>query len=128
MHTPLLTALRRSLLAGSLLALAATPALADSTPIGALPPGPVTTVTTHLGLFVAVALPHPADKGLGWRLARQVDPKVVRQVSEADVGRNVVVVYRVTGTGRASIVFALTRGDASSKALGTITQKVRVAP
>ena len=40
--------------------------------------------------------------------------------------RNVVVVYKVTGTGSASIVYALTRGDASSKALGAITHRVTV--
>ena len=91
------------------------------TPIGALPKGPVTTITTQRGLFVAVALPHPADKANAWRLARRVDPRVLREVSEADGGANVVVVYKVTGTGSASIVYALTRGDASSKALGAIT-------
>ena len=91
----------------------APPAFADSTPIGPLPKGPVTTITTHRGLLVAVALPHPAaSKGLVWRLARPVDPSVLRQVSEADVGKNVVVVYRVIGKGKASIVYALTRGDA----------------
>jgi hypothetical protein len=125
-HTLLLATLRRALLAGSLVALIATPALADSTPIGPLPMGPVATVTTHRGLLVAVALPHPADKGLVWRLARQVDPKVMREVSEADVGKSVVIVFAVTGKGRASIVYALTRGDSSPKAEGTITHKVLV--
>jgi hypothetical protein len=125
-QTFLITALRRALLAGSLVALVATPAFADSTPIGALPKGPVATVTTQRGLFVAIALPHPADKGNVWRLARRVDPKILREVSEADVGRNVVVVYQVTGKGTASVIYALTRGDASSKALGTLTHKVRV--
>jgi CO/xanthine dehydrogenase FAD-binding subunit len=125
-HPLTLTTLRRGLAAAAVGALVATPAFADSTPIGALPKGPVTTVTTHRGLLVAVALPHPADRGLVWRLARQVDSMVVREVSEADVGKNVVVVFAVTGKGRASIVYALTRGDSSSKAEGTITHKVRV--
>jgi CO/xanthine dehydrogenase FAD-binding subunit len=125
-HPLILTTLRRGLAAAAVGALVATPAFADSTPIGALPKGPVTTVTTHRGLLVAVALPHPADRGLVWRLARQVDSMVVREVSEADVGKNVVVVFAVTGKGRASIVYALTRGDSSSKAEGTITHKVRV--
>jgi hypothetical protein len=125
-QTLLLTTLRRALLAGSLVALIAAPAFADSTPIGALPKGPVATVTTQRGLLVAVALPHPADKGLVWRLARRVDPKVMHEVSEADVGKSVVIVFAVTGKGRASIVYALTRGDSSSKAEGTITHKVLV--
>jgi hypothetical protein len=125
-HIRLTTSLRRCLAAVLSTAVAATPALADSTPIGALPKGPVTTITTQRGLFVAVALPHPADKGNVWRLARRVDPKILREVSEADVGTNVVVVYNVTGKGSASIVYALTRGDASSKALGAITHRVTV--
>jgi hypothetical protein len=124
-HT--LKTLRRGFAALILTALVATPAFADSTPIGALPKGPVATVTTQRGLFVAVALPHPNDRGLVWRLARRIDPKILRQVSEADVGKNVVVVYQVTGKGQASIIYALTRGDTSSKAVGTLTHKVTVA-
>ena len=127
MHTLMLTALRRLVLATALLALTATPALADSTPIGKLPAGPVASVTTHRGLFVAVALPHPADKSLVWRLARRVDAKVLREVSEADVGKTVVIVFAVTGKGKASVIYALTRGDASSKAVGTITHLVTVS-
>ena len=38
-------------------ALAASSARADSTPIGALPTGPVSSVRTQPGQFVAVALP-----------------------------------------------------------------------
>ena len=127
MHTLLITSLRRTLLAGALVLTAAAPALADSTPIGKLPAGPVVTVTTHRGLFVAVALPHPADRSLVWRLARAVNPKVLREVSEADVGKTVVIVFAVTGKGTASIVYALTRGDTSSKALGAITHTVTVS-
>jgi hypothetical protein len=50
---------------------------------------------------------------------------VLKQVSEADVGKNVVVVFRVVGRGEASLVFALTRGDSSSKALRAITYRIR---
>ena len=76
---------------------------------------------------MAVALPRQAaSKGLVWRIARPVDPAVLRQVSEADVGKNVIVVFSVVGKGNASVVFALTRGDSSSKAVRAITNKVRV--
>ena len=127
MHALLLTALRRVLLAGALAASVVAPALADSTPIGKLPAGPVASVTTHRGLFVAVALPHPADRSLVWRLARTVDPKVLHEVAEADVGKMVVIVFAATGKGKASIVYALTRGDTSSKALRTVTHAVTVS-
>jgi hypothetical protein len=116
-----------TLAAGAVAGLCATQALADSTPIGALPKGPVSTIATHKGLLVAVALPHQAaSTGLVWRIARPVDTAVIRQVSEADVGKNVVVVFRVMGKGQASVVFALTRGDSSSKAVRAVTSKIRV--
>jgi hypothetical protein len=77
---------------------------------------------------VAIALPHQAaSSGLVWRLARPVDPSVLRQVGEADVGKNVVIVFSVIGKGSASVVFALTRGDSSPKAVRAVTSKVRVS-
>jgi hypothetical protein len=36
---------------------------------------------------------------------------VLRQVSEADVGANVVLVFRANASGTASVVVALTRGE-----------------
>jgi hypothetical protein len=100
-------------------------ASADSTPIGKIPSGPVSSVVTARNGLVAIALPHQAS-GLTWRLARNVDARVLRQVSEADVGTNVVVVYKAVGTGSVSVVYAATRGDASSKAVRSSTYKVRV--
>jgi hypothetical protein len=103
----------------------ATTARGDSTPIGPLPPGPVSTITTSPNQLVAVALRRePAKSGLVWRLARRYDSRVVRQVSEADVGANVVLVFKVVGRGKTSLVFALTRGDSSSKALKSATHRI----
>jgi hypothetical protein len=129
--------MRSSSVRGHLLALLATAgglgvvlaatrgAHAESTPVGPLPTGPVTKTDTAPGLPVAVALPHDrTGSGLVWRIARNYDPKVIREVSEADIGANVVVVYRVVGYGDTSLVFALTRGDASPKALETLTTKI----
>jgi hypothetical protein len=102
-------------------------ALADSTPIGALPPGTVTTVSTERGSLVAVAVPkQKTSTGLVWRVARSVNGDVVRQVSEADVGSSVVLVFRAVGAGNASIVLALTRGESSGKAVRAVTYRVRV--
>jgi hypothetical protein len=36
------------------------------------------------------------------------------------------MLHRVVGKGQAPVIFALTRGDTSSKALRAITNKVRV--
>ena len=110
---------------GVVLAIAAA-AHADSTPVGALPKGPVSTIRTSPKQLVAVALPHAAEQsGLSWRLARRYDTHVVRQLSEADVGATVVIVFRVVGSGNTSLVFALTRGDTSAKAIKAVTQKIR---
>jgi hypothetical protein len=102
-------------------------AAADSTPVGPLPSGPVTTVTTDRGSFVAVAVPRQkASSGLVWRVARPLKPAVLRQVSEADVGASVVLVFRAAAKGSISVVLALTRGESSGKAVRAVTYRVRV--
>jgi hypothetical protein len=50
--------------------------------------------------------------------------RVVRQISETDVDTNVVLVFKVIGHGKTSLVFALTRGDTSSKAVKAVTHKI----
>jgi hypothetical protein len=108
-------------------ALAIGAARADSTPIGTLPKGPRSSIASERGTLVAIALPRQKPStGLVWRLARQVDPSVLRQVSEGDVGSSVVVVFRAVHAGSASVVFALTRGDSSTRALRSRTYTVRV--
>ena len=105
---------------------AAGTAAADSTPVGPLPTPAVTKVTTAKGSLVAVSLPaRPAGTGLVWRVARPLDARVVRQVGEADVGPSVVLVFRVVGAGRTSLHFALTRGDASPKAVRAVRYDLR---
>ena len=77
--------------------------------------------------FVSVALPRqPKSTGLVWSIARPFNTDIVHQVSEGDVGKQVVVVFNVSGTGTTSIVFALTKGDSSPKAIRAITTVVRV--
>jgi hypothetical protein len=111
-------------LIGVALAIAAA-ARADSTPVGPLPPGSVSSTTTAPGQFVAIALPRARrSSGLVWRLARPYDSRVVHQLSEADLGANVVLVFKVVGRGNTSLVFALTRGDASPKALKSAMHKI----
>lgn len=88
----------------------ALPAAASAPPVGPLPKGPVTTIRAPAGTLVAVALPHRAG-GLVWRLSRGVSPKVLVEVSEADVGKNVVVVFRAVGPGKARLAYGLTRGE-----------------
>jgi hypothetical protein len=84
---------------------------ATAPPVKHIPIGPVSTIATQRGQLVSVALPHAAGKS--WRIARAVNAKVVREVGEADVGSNVVIVFKAVGKGHATIVFALTRGEAS---------------
>jgi len=88
----------------------AAPALADSTPVGPLPAGPTSTIQTQKAQLVSFALPGRAG-GKVWRIARAFDSKVVQQVSEANVGASVVLVFRATGSGKTTVTFALTRGE-----------------
>jgi hypothetical protein len=104
MRTLTLVALALALGAGSA---SARPATAG--PIGPLPKHPVTVVRTAPSSLVAVALPKRA--GYDWRIAKALNAKVVRQVDEADVGANVVLVFRAVGKGKASILLAQTRGE-----------------
>jgi len=101
-------------------------AAASAPPVGPLPKGPVATIRTAAGTLVAVALPGRAN-GRVWRLARPVNPKVLVEVSEANVGKDVVVVYRATGTGKVQVVYGLTRGE-TSHAYGSLTFAVTVIP
>ena len=112
-------------LVAALALVAAAAAQADSTPIGPLPHVKPTVVATQPGSLVAVALPRQqASSGLVWRIARTVDARVVREVEERDLTTSTVVVFRVVGRGTATISFALTRGDTSSKALKAIVYRV----
>ena len=106
------------------LAAPATAGRASAPPVGPLPPGPTATVATRAGELVAVALPHRSD-GRSWRIARAFESSVLREASEADVCSNVVIVFKATGAGSATLRFALTRGE-TSKALESRTFVVRV--
>ena len=83
---------------------------ASAPPVGPLPAGPRSQIQTSMGELVAIALPHRSG-GLTWRIARPFDAKIVRQVSEGDLGNQVVLVFRAAGSGATSIVLALTRGE-----------------
>lgn len=81
-------------------------------PVGAIPKGPVTTISVAKGELIAVALPSAAaSTGLVWRVARPLNAKVVTEVTEGDLGKNVVIVFKAVGVGKASIVYALTKGE-----------------
>jgi hypothetical protein len=99
-------------------------ALADSPPVGPLPPGPTSTIQTQKGQLVAVALPRRSS-GRVWRIARTVDATVVAQVSEASVGATTVLVFRAVGAGTATVTLALTRGE-TAKAFESRRFVVRV--
>jgi hypothetical protein len=100
-------------------------AFADSTPIGRLPAGPAATINVQHGELVALALPQ-RSAGRAWRVARPFDTKVLRQVSEANVGASVVLVFRARSAGRTTIAIALTKGDTSAEALESRRFLVRV--
>jgi len=100
-------------------------AFADSTPVGPLPAGPAANIDVRHGELVALALPR-RGRGRVWRIARPFDADVLRQVSEADVGASVVLVFRTRNVGRTTVSMALTKGDASAKALESRRFRIRV--
>jgi hypothetical protein len=85
-------------------------ALASAPPVGPLPAGPASSIRTTKSQLVAFALP-ARPGGRVWRIAKNASPSVLRQVSEADVGRSVVLVFTATGRGTTTIAFGLTRGE-----------------
>ncbi len=90
----------------------ALPVEASAPPVGPLPKGPVTTVRTPKGTLVSVALPHL--KRLSWRLARQIDSRVLVQVGEGDIGQTVVITYRAKAAGHTKVIYAATRGETAT--------------
>jgi hypothetical protein len=113
-------------LTGTLVAAAALAggAAADSTPVGALPAGPTSTIATQKGELVSFALPTRSN-GRVWRVARAVNSSVLRQVGEADVGQSVVLVFKAVGKGKATVFFGLTRGE-TAKAFASRRYTVNV--
>jgi hypothetical protein len=84
--------------------------MAAAPPVGPLPSGPTSTIQTQVGQLVAFALPHRPN-GRVWRIARAIDSKVLTQVGEADVGANVVLIFKARAKGSATVSFGLTRGE-----------------
>ena len=91
-------------------AIGAASSSASAPPVGPLPTGPASTIQTRTGELVAFALPHRGS-GRVWRIANTVNAKVLRQVSEADVDDQVVLVFKAAGPGTAVVSFGLTRGE-----------------
>jgi hypothetical protein len=98
-------------------------ALASAPPVGPLPKGPVTSITTSKGSLVSVAM--SSRTGKSWRLALAVNAHVLVEVSEANVGNAVVIVYRAVGQGNVSVRYGLTIGE-QRKAYASATFNVRV--
>jgi hypothetical protein len=97
---------------------------ASAPPVGPLPPGPITTISTLEGSLVSVALPKGAQ-GRVWRQARRLNAKVLQQVTEGDVGPSVVIVFKAVGRGSTKVVYGLTRGE-TRKAYASATFVVHV--
>ena len=99
---------------------------ASAPPVGALPSGPVSTIRTTKGEYVAFALPEHSG-GLVWRVARPFKSGVLDEVHEqSGVGGTLVFVFKATGVGATSITYALTRGE-RAKALQSRRFDVRVS-
>ena len=119
--------LRSTALAATLAALTfAAEAGASATPVGPLPEGPVTTIAAKRGTLVSVAL-RKRPGGKVWRLAGNLNPNVLHELSEADLGASVVVVFKAVGSGSTTLTYGLTLGDAGTKAYASATFTVHVS-
>jgi hypothetical protein len=99
---------------------------ASAPPVGPLPPGQITTVSASRGTLVAVVLPgQPASGGRVWRLARRLDARVLRQVSEGNLSRDIVVIYKAVGPGSVTVAYGLTKGE-TRKAYKAVTYKISI--
>jgi hypothetical protein len=98
-------------LGGSVVVVA--PGSASAPPVGPLPTGPTAAIQTRAGELVAFALPARSN-GRVWRIANTVDGNVIREVSEGDLGNQVVLVFKAVGPGKATVAFGLTRGERSA--------------
>ena len=116
-----------ALAAAIAVAVAIAPASAGPVKVGDLPKGPTTRIEVAHGGLVAVALPRPHEStGMIWRVARKIDAEVLEQVSEAETGDAIVLVFRAVGRGDAVVRMAQTKGDSSPKAKRAQTYRVRV--
>ena len=89
-------------------------ALSSAPPVGPLPKGPVQTVKRAAGMTFTVTLPKPGVVGRNWRVARDYDSGVVREVGEGTRTSGAVwVTYRAVAAGTTRVVYALTRGEES---------------
>lgn len=106
-------------------ALVAATARASAPPVGPLPKAALVQQTVRHGALAAVALP-AAGRGMTWRIARAFDARVASEVEERTLRSSIVVVFRTHARGRTRIVFALTRGERSPRALKAIALDLRV--
>ncbi len=102
----------------------ASAARSDAPPVGPLPSGHVSTITTTRGDLVAIALPSGRN-GNVWRVARPYDSAVVREAQEANVGNTVVIVFKARKPGQTRVIYALTHGE-QSRALAARSFQIRV--
>lgn len=104
-------ALRAALALSACAAALVAPALAraEATPVGALPKGPVFRIgVLRDGTFVVRAPKRPAKTGLVWRIARPIDPKVVREIAEGEDRLNVWIRFKAFKAGVVRVVLGLT--------------------
>ena len=64
-------------------------------------------------------------RGRSWRQAGTYDLKVMSQVTEANVGKNVVIVFKTHAKGTTTVKYGLTKGE-TKKAYASATFVVTV--
>ena len=107
-----LAALLLAFAGGLVLAAATGAAHREATPVGALPKGPVWHITVLRDATFVVRVPkRPASSGLVWRIARPIDPSVVREVAEGEDRLTVWIRFKASKAGSERVVLGLTKGE-----------------
>jgi hypothetical protein len=106
-------------------AFSASASRATAPPVGPLPASQVLQQNVPSGTLFALALP-ATKRGTVWRVARSFDGHVAAELEERTLKSSTVIVLRALAPGKTSIVYALTKGDASPRALRAITLQLKV--
>jgi hypothetical protein len=114
------------LLASSVMLAAGAGAQGAPAPVGTLPKGRVTTITTRCNEPVAMALRNSPKPGRVWRIANTYDIMALWEAYDGNVGWYHVFIFVANQcNATTTIVFALTQGENGYKAYKARTYRVR---
>ena len=113
------------LLTAAVTALIAT-AQAATPPVGTLPKGPLTTITSQAQGYVSVVL-NRGQSGLIWRIARPYNTQIIVLTAKTNLGDLTLWVFRTIKPGTTTLRYALTHNQ-EPKAYQAATYQLIIQP